>query len=251
MSWLEPLMAGAGKVADFFGAKSAAQKNIDMQKEFAQSGIQWKVKDAEKAGVHPLFALGAQTHSFSPVTVGSDFSGMGQNFASAISATQPASERALTLYEQKKQDLTLQNMELQNAVLASRLATSRGNPPMPSPTPSFTPGLAGQPAAEVVNNAMSRTVGAGVHGHSEPAAVADVGWTSTDSGGLAPVYSQDAKQRLEDDWLGMVAWNLRNRLMPSIGFEAPPPHPAPRNKVWIWNPLRQEYFLQDIPAKGY
>lgn len=34
--------------------------NYDMQKEFAQNGIAWKIQDAERSGIHPLAALGAQ-----------------------------------------------------------------------------------------------------------------------------------------------------------------------------------------------
>jgi hypothetical protein len=45
-------------------------ENIEMQKDFAQHGISWRVKDAKEAGLHPLAALGAQTTSFSPSSVG-------------------------------------------------------------------------------------------------------------------------------------------------------------------------------------
>lgn len=34
------------------------QKNYNAQKEFAQNSIQWRVQDAEKAGIHPLYAMG-------------------------------------------------------------------------------------------------------------------------------------------------------------------------------------------------
>lgn len=60
----------AGKLlGGLFDDKSAEKQqaqNLAYQKEFAQSGIQWKVKDAQAAGVHPLYALGAQTHSYTP-----------------------------------------------------------------------------------------------------------------------------------------------------------------------------------------
>ena len=36
-----------------------AAQNIALQREFAQQGIQWKVVDARKAGISPLYALGA------------------------------------------------------------------------------------------------------------------------------------------------------------------------------------------------
>jgi hypothetical protein len=43
--------------------RDANNANIAMQRQFAQEGIGWKVADAKKAGIHPLFALGASTHS--------------------------------------------------------------------------------------------------------------------------------------------------------------------------------------------
>lgn len=42
------------------------KENLELQREFAQHGIQWKVNDAISAGIHPLAALGADTMSFTP-----------------------------------------------------------------------------------------------------------------------------------------------------------------------------------------
>jgi hypothetical protein len=58
--------------------------NADLQREFAQHGISWKVADAARAGIHPLAALGVQTHSASPVHVGGQDYGLtkaGQSIA--------------------------------------------------------------------------------------------------------------------------------------------------------------------------
>ena len=41
-------------------------KQAELQREFAQKGVQWRVEDAKKAGLHPLYAIGAQGASFSP-----------------------------------------------------------------------------------------------------------------------------------------------------------------------------------------
>lgn len=139
--------AGASLASSFLGNKSqekankanaAAEQarndqNIALQKEFAQSGIQWKVKDAEAAGVHPLFALGAQTTSYSPTSVGgsaqgSDFSGLanaGQNIGRAIDATRstPASALALQLGKIQLEGAQLDN-DLKRTQLASAIATN-------------------------------------------------------------------------------------------------------------------------------
>lgn len=42
-------------------------RNKKLQRQFAKKGISWKVRDAIKAGVHPLVALGAQVTPFSPI----------------------------------------------------------------------------------------------------------------------------------------------------------------------------------------
>ena len=79
--------AGASLASSLFktssdkkSAKKAAAQNYAQQKEFAQNSIRWKKEDAERAGIHPLYALGANTNSFAPTSVGtsSDFSGLAQ-----------------------------------------------------------------------------------------------------------------------------------------------------------------------------
>ena len=40
-----------------------ARQEYQNQKEFAQHGLRWKVEDAKQAGINPLVALGASTHS--------------------------------------------------------------------------------------------------------------------------------------------------------------------------------------------
>lgn len=135
------------------GAKEAnaaslamAERNIQLQREFATHGIRWKVNDATKAGVHPLYALGASTTSFSPVSVGSlnegapmanALSNMGQDVSRAASALvgpsgrASAAARVVAGQELIGNRLKLDNMQLQNDVLRARLAqlTQPGNPP--------------------------------------------------------------------------------------------------------------------------
>lgn len=78
-----------------------ARENMGLQREFAQHGVRWKVEDAKQAGIHPLFALGASTHSFSPVSAGvvpenglaEGMANAGQNIQRSIEATRTADER--------------------------------------------------------------------------------------------------------------------------------------------------------------
>lgn len=130
-----PLIAsGIGKAVDFFTGQKQQESNTALQREFAQNSIQWKVEDAKKAGLHPLYALGANTTSFQPSLVGSNFGDMGQDVSRAVEQISSEGGRA----GNKVADaLQLENMGLQNDLLRSQIARlNQGGqvaPPMPSP----------------------------------------------------------------------------------------------------------------------
>lgn len=101
-----------GGSLDNSNARGQWQQEYNAQKEFAQNGIRWKVADAKAAGIHPLFALGAQTASYSPQAVShtnyaKTLGEMGQNIGRAISAKQTPEERHLS-------DLQREGLELDN-----------------------------------------------------------------------------------------------------------------------------------------
>lgn len=144
---LELIGGGMQLAGALLGRKSAkeaneinrqnALDNIRLQQEFAQNAIQWKVKDAEKAGLHPLAALGANTMSFSPVSVGatgadplaSTLTSMGQDVTRAGAAYASRDKRADAAQtvaagqELTANKLRLENMDLQNKILRSKLVT--------------------------------------------------------------------------------------------------------------------------------
>lgn len=107
--------AGAGLAGGFLsrsGAKKAAKKAWKRQKEAMQNQIQWRVEDAKKAGLHPLFALGAQTPGpVAPVDFGSG--GIGEGIADAGQAIGGAVSRLGGREERKEQALRLKLLESQ------------------------------------------------------------------------------------------------------------------------------------------
>ena len=130
----------------FFSARKAEKaqhiatdKNIRLQKEFAKNGIQWKVADAKAAGIHPLYALGANTMSFSPVSAGDGGAGyisqMGQDVSRAMYATANADQRAAS----QQSALALENMGLQNDLLRVQISklSNQVGPALPSGVQSF------------------------------------------------------------------------------------------------------------------
>ena len=267
----EMISAGANLVGGFMNRQSAkeanatneriAQQNVALQREFAQSGIQWKVADAKAAGIHPLAALGAQTTSFSPVSVGATadnsmgtaFSAAGQDLSRAINATRSSGEK-VDAFQKTVQQLTLQKMGLENELLASQVRKTNQagvTPPLPSITDRYlipgqsgsglTPSIKDQPLERVTPHPSSPS--------QEPGALTDTGYARTQTG-LAPVPSKDVKERIEDNLLQETMWAIRNNLMPSVSpfHQNPPKVPVPKGyDAWVYNPLRQEYQPMRFP----
>lgn len=136
------IAAGASLAGGLFAAKSQAKanaENIANQKQFAQQGIQWKVQDAIKAGIHPLYALGAQTTSFTPTSVGGGDLGIpdaGQNIGRAIESTRSTEASRLAL---RASALQLEGLNLDNELKKTQLVSAMRlvnqtqlHPPMPT-----------------------------------------------------------------------------------------------------------------------
>lgn len=127
------ILGSIGGIAGALINRKNQKDQEKLQKQFAQSGIQWKVEDAKKAGIHPLYALGAQTHSYAPQSVGdvsSTMASVGQDLGRAIDATRTP-EQKTEAYSKTVEALSLKRMELENNLLASQIAkiNQAGQPP--------------------------------------------------------------------------------------------------------------------------
>ncbi|QXP44192.1 MAG: DNA pilot protein [Arizlama microvirus] len=265
-----PILGAVGSIVGGLFADDAAEeardqqqeqfeRNIALQREFAQNGIRWKVDDARAAGLHPLAAIGMQGASYSPVSTsidrGSsmDLAGIGQNIGRAIDATrtkeESEEEREMRLIESKKANLEVEHMMLRNDFLRSQIAQVnqvQSNPGMPSggSNPWLLPGQSNGPAnPRIKEKPMERTMVDPAKPASEPGAHPDVGYSKTVNGGWAPVMSNDVKQRLEEDWPGMIWWNLRNRV---LGGD-PPDTPLPKHHQWEWKWISGEW--KQVPTR--
>lgn len=227
---LVPFAIGAG--LDFLGQKEAsdtqsdiAYRNAEMQREFAQQGVRWRVEDARAAGVSPLVALGAQTHSFAPSMVGDTSSGsamasMGQNIMRAVDSTRTQSER-----EEKALELRLENQSLQNDLLRLQIQNA-SNPPFP----------------EVDNDPLRKIVSGDTLGR-DPSAINDSAFVQTPTG-LAIVPAKDVKERIEDQWVPETMWAIRNHLNPALFGPIKPSldkFPLPKGMDWVWSPVNHEF----------
>lgn len=151
--------AGSSLLGGLLGA-SEAKKNRQLQKQAMYNGIQIKVADAEKAGIHPLYALGASTFSPTPIMSGMPeaVSNAGQDISRAVSAAQDGRERA-SVYSKALQSLQLERGSLENELLRSQIRklNSAGSPPV-SPGPGDGNVIDGQGDTRAPVSALGLTV---------------------------------------------------------------------------------------------
>lgn len=129
------ISAGAGLIGGLLGNKANAKandQNAALQKEAAQNQVQWRVADANKAGVSPLVALGMSPISMSPSYVGdtslpASMANMGQDIGRAVSAKMGPQERVNATLGA----LQIERAQLENDVLRQQLRShsAAGTPP--------------------------------------------------------------------------------------------------------------------------
>jgi len=189
-----------------------AQANIDMQKEFAQQGIRWKVEDAKAAGIHPLYALGANTTAFSPVVTGDVYgpsramADMGQDITRAIHSTRTQSERASTT----AQALQLQNMELQNQLLQAQIAKLN----QPGTPPARPDGTAPTGQVKVEPSRVETSLPG--QPHTAAASNPSVEVIQTKNGPMVIPSRGSAEQMEAGGPLSVAEWHMRNKLVPLL-----------------------------------
>lgn len=244
----EILGAVAGSlVSGLVGRKSqkdAAEANAELQREFAQQGVRWRVEDAKAAGIHPLAALGMNPVQASPTYVGDnplpDLGSIGQNIGRAIDAKRTERERdKARLDAMIETSLQQENMQLQNDLLRAQIRTIQ-QPGHPPGLPNSAYPIAGQPDSRVIDLPLQRIAGEGLNASKEVGSLPDFNYVRTSSGGLAPVPSRDVKDRIEDMAIPEVMWGWRNNIVPNVDPSALRPGPG-----WVWNNFRQEY--QPVP----
>nr|QJB20362.1 MAG: DNA pilot protein [Microvirus sp.] len=249
-----------GSFIDSRSASNTASMNVDMQREFAQNGVRWKVEDAQRAGIHPLYALGANTVSFNPIAVGDSGFGnalgsMGQSIGNAIDRTRTRDERAAaTNLSLKQAQLQTENMSLQNDILKvqlnSAIAGQSRNPPMPNGGSRDN----GNPLNGQGNVPVNMVNQEAIRGDpSNPARLAaptsSIIFQRNDDGGLTPQMSNSQGQMRDDADItdpSVLEWWVRNRIVPMFsGISRPDSriHPLPKGyDYWKWNPLKQAFY---------
>lgn len=212
------------------------QKNLRWQTKFARRAVQWKARDAKKAGLHPLAGIGAQTQAFSPSFQAGDYSG----YNTAAQSIQQGGAAAANLYAQagqnlgagisdalnaaytaQTQELHIQNMKLQNAALAADIR------------------VRSQPGYSPYRSSYSRIDG---QGDATPTAP---GLIEHHKGNLGTITTstKDVKDRIEDTpqewqkWFMDQIWDPLMNTAAVMPGEKPKPgyHWAPNVVTGRWN----------------
>lgn len=207
-------------------ASDQAANNIALQKEFAQTGVTWRARDAMRAygetGIHPLILMGAPGATYSPQStafvpetgVGEGLHQAGQNIGRSIAASADRSlrEKALALQESQMQSLA-ERGQLENEALRLRIASEKMRLAQMS--------MPGVPAVKSEQEIMFPGV--------ENKIIPDVSVARTPRGGYVILPSKQAQERMEEIFGLGPEWWMRNR-------------------AWLATPEARDWARKYLPA---
>lgn len=261
----------AGGILGANSAQNVAGMNYEAQKEFAQNGIRWKVEDAKRAGIHPLYALGASTQGYSPTAGYTGDFGISDAAAHFGQGYERAQQAKMTKEERDKQDvrdaiqdmaaledlnqkrrmndaqIRLANSEIfRNFALSTNALRKSGLPPaMPGGLGGVIAGqgnsyATGQTTPEISSVVTSEKGTPSVQAGSPP----DVRFYRTLSGGRAPLPTEDAGDAMDAALGAGLQWSFRNNLVPWLAnfFPINDPHRLPGE---YYDLLTGEYRKKD------
>lgn len=194
-------------------AREMFDKNAELQREFAQNGLSWRVQDAVRAGLNPLVGAGVSPQSASPIAVNADFDApaLGQNISRAIHAASPESRRSATLSQ-----LAVERAKTENEILKTELASKQR---------TLTQQVGPAMASAVENNIVEGQPGSG-------RAFPEIAYVQSDDGRIYVIPSQQFRDRA-GTW-DMLNWIGRH------GFGSP--KEAPKDGKWKAWPYPPSYW---------
>lgn len=190
-----------GGLLNMSNQNKLAERQENLQREFAQNSIQWRVNDAKKAGIHPVAALGSQGISYNPSYVGGD------NFGGSQASISFGGDKELD--ELNKRLLTAQVRQAEAEATSAEMA----NIPKPQNTGGVLFG------ASQTKGALTNQTGVG-HSASptsmpgqasvNPYGVAEVNnavnFTKNTDGSLSLMPSQDVQDLVSESFLERLRW---------------------------------------------
>ena len=242
---LGSIVSGVGSIVGGLiganNAQSVAGMNYEAQKEFAQNGIRWRVEDAKRAGIHPLYALGASTQGYSPsggytgdYGISDAAAHFGQGYERAQQAKMTKEERdrqdvrdaiqdmaALEDLRQKKRmndaQIRLADSEIfRNFALSTSALRKTGLPPAMPSSGGVIDGqgesyATGQTTPEISSVVTSEKGTPSVQAGSPP----DARFYRTATG-RAPLPTEESGDAMDAAFGSGIQWALRNNLLPYL-----------------------------------
>lgn len=134
------LSGGFGLLGGFLSneyQKGLLERQQAFQRELSQNAIKWRVKDAQEAGIHPLYALGANTPSSFPISlqdnVGPALGEMGQHIGGAITRMLDSQAKEKHQLEMALGAASLAESDARKEMYLSEAARNRQQPAAPMP----------------------------------------------------------------------------------------------------------------------
>jgi len=267
--WNPAIAAGASILGDYLGSKEDAKvaaenrrsaeamnaANVELQREFAQHGIRWRVEDAKAAGIHPLYAIGAQGASFSPSSVVAEVSSSrgdflrrsGQNISRAVEMQMSQEERG---FNHMRNALELERLGLENNLLRVQISNvGRASGPG---FPNFSGiSMTGQGDSGVRASGgpvellpLGRTYSPKGQPSKAYGSVTD--WTfSRTPTGMTVVPSPDIQGSLANNMLEMLKWEISHAARQTVDPRSYQPSlkefPLPKGQYWKWHAFAREW----------
>lgn len=232
---LDAIMRGIGVAGELYNSAL----NREQARETAQNSISWRVADARRAGIHPLYALGAPTMNLPPSSVGNlaeNMGRMGQDISRAVmgNATEPERQGAIggALGELALERAGLQN-DLLRAQIASLASRVQSTPAAPSLVDQNV--IPGQGNSGLVKVEPAKTEASSAPGQSG-AIPPEVMYSRGLDGSLFAVPSKTVKDSIEDVPGVGWEWLIRNRLAPRVTSQGYPQADPGEGKVWVMHP---------------
>lgn len=247
-------------------------QTMQAQEAAARHAIQWRMEDAQAAGIHPLYAMGNPGISIGPSGVqmeaasmlapqvsavdrGGTLAQMGQGVGRAVAKMQTKEQRVAAANARMRQDqmdaLTIEGKHLDNEFTRAQIAALQSKDQVGPPAPSVTGSVSGARPGKVVMKPSEPIVGSPGYPGREPGIIQSYRYNDNNDGTISIMPSADMKQAMEDSTILEADWLLRNRILPAVrGLKPPSPreYPLPRGfKSWKWNPWKQAFE----PSRSY
>jgi hypothetical protein len=218
------LLSGAGALGGLFGKKNSAAKQAALEYEYAMKYDHEKwaniSEGAKKAGISPLFAIGAPATSFQPSMAfndgGNKYADAAQGLGRAMDAYGDSKQRSI-LFEQEARmnELKIQNAEIANATAASDLALRRtaATVPMNPDGAMLIPGQGNSIGFKPSETVASMRGNRGIE--AAPTSPAAKYFTHAD--GARSLYpSPQIAESIEDNIIYQMEHFYRNRIAPMV-----------------------------------